>query len=162
MIGVRLLYLLACLAAFRSLAAEPPVNGMVDRIAAHFEAASSRLRPEDADSLEQFVSRARNTPGARLALLVPITSEPARSRFVAARVILLQPAERSTRQIAECANGAPLLAALRLVRLFGSSIFLLPERAGCARGQSTSRAGVLPKRLNVSTCTHGLRTRLIL
>jgi len=101
MIRVRLVYLLGCLAGSQCLAAELPVDGMVDRIAAHFEAASSRLRPEDADSLEQFVSRARNTPGARLALLVPITTEPARSRFVAARVSEL---ERHVQALAETAE----------------------------------------------------------
>lgn len=101
MIGSRLFYLLFYLAVSRSVAAEFPVDGMVDRIAAHFEVASSRLRPEDADSLEQFVSRARNTPGAHLALLVPITTEPARSRFVAARVSEL---ERHVQALAETAE----------------------------------------------------------
>jgi hypothetical protein len=83
------------------VAAEVAVDGMVDRIAAHFEAASSRLRPEDANALEQFVDRARNTPGARLALLVPITAEPARSRFVAARVSEL---ERHVQALSETAE----------------------------------------------------------
>ncbi len=101
MTGVRLFSVLACVAACGGQAAELPMDGMVDRIAAHFEAASSRLRPEDADSLEKFVSRTRNTPGARLALLVPITSEPARSRFVAARVSEL---ERHVQALAETAE----------------------------------------------------------
>jgi hypothetical protein len=101
MIGIRLLSLLGCLVASRGLAAELSVDGIVDRIAAHFEVASSRLRPDDAASLEQFVSRAKNTPGARLALLVPITTEPARSRFVAARVSEL---ERHVHALAETAE----------------------------------------------------------
>ncbi len=101
MIGVRPLCLLGCLAAYPSAAAEVSVDGMVDRIAAHFEAASSRLRPEDAVSLDQFVSRVRDTPGARLTVLVPITTEPARSRFVAARVSEL---ERRVQALAETAE----------------------------------------------------------
>ena len=101
MIGARLLCLLGCLAAYPSVATEVSSDGMVDRIAAHFEVASSRLRPEDTASLEQFVSRVRNTPGARLAVLVPMTTEPVRSRFVAARVREL---ERRVRALAETAE----------------------------------------------------------
>jgi hypothetical protein len=91
---------LLCLAALPALAYSA-ADEVVDRIAAHFEAASSRLRPEDAEPLDQFVSRVRNTPGARLAILVPITTEPARSRFVAARVTEL---ERHVQSLAETAE----------------------------------------------------------
>jgi len=101
MISARLLCLVGCLVACPSAAADVSIDGMVDRIAAHFEAASSRLRPEDAASLEQFVSRVRDTPGARLAVLVPMTTEPVRSRFVAARVREL---ERRVRALAETAE----------------------------------------------------------
>jgi hypothetical protein len=101
MIGTRFLCLAGVLTAAPSMGADISVDGMVDRIAAHFEAASSRLRPEDANSLDQFVSRVRRTPGASLAVLVPITTEPARSRFVAARVIEL---ERHVQELAETAE----------------------------------------------------------
>jgi hypothetical protein len=100
MIKLHFLCLLICLAALPAVA-EPAADGVVDRIAAHFEVASSRLRPEDAEALDQFVSRAKRTPGARLAVLVPITTEPARSRFVAARVSEL---ERHVQSLAETAE----------------------------------------------------------
>lgn len=97
---LRIPCLLICLAALPAMANSAP-DEVVERIAAHFEAASSRLRPEDAKTLDQFVSRARNIPGARLAVLVPITTEPARSRFVAARVSEL---ERHVQSLAETAE----------------------------------------------------------
>ena len=101
MIGLRLLGIAACLSIPFAADADLVADDVSERIAAHFEAASSRLRPEDADPLERFVARVRNTPGARLAVLVPITREPARARFVAARVNEL---ERRVQTLAETAE----------------------------------------------------------
>lgn len=96
----RLLCLLAGLAVTPARA-QTLSDEVVEKLAAHFEAASSRLRAEDAGTIEQFVSRAKSIPGAHLALLVPVTTEPARSRFVAARVSEL---ERHVQSLAETAE----------------------------------------------------------
>ena len=95
---VRLLCLISCFAMPLVAGANSGVDDVAERIAAHFEAASSRLRPGDAEPLERFVSRVRNTPGAKLAVLVPITSDPVHARFVAARITEL---ERQVRSLAE-------------------------------------------------------------
>jgi len=101
MIAIRLLGSVGWLAIALAAQAESSIDDSTERVAAHFEAASSRLRPEETESLERFVYRARNTPGAKLAVLIPITSEPARARFVAARVNEL---ERRVRSLAETAE----------------------------------------------------------
>jgi hypothetical protein len=70
--------------------ADVATTDSADRIAAHFEASSSRLRAEDIRPLDLFAQRAENMPGAKLAILVPNTTEPAHSRFVAARIAELE------------------------------------------------------------------------
>jgi hypothetical protein len=97
----RVLWLIACLIMPLAAGADSVADDVAERIAAHFEAASSRLRSGDSESLERFVSRVRNTPGAKLAVLIPITTEPARARFVAARVNEL---ERRVQSLAETAE----------------------------------------------------------
>jgi len=97
----RVLLFFACLALPLAAGADTVADDVAERIAAHFEAASSRLRSGDTESLERFVSRVRNTPGAKLAVLIPITTEPARARFVAARVNEL---ERRVQALAETAE----------------------------------------------------------
>lgn len=104
---IRLLSVLACLFIPLAAGADAFADDVADQIAAHFEAASSRLRPDEAELLDQFVARVRNTPGAKLAVLVPITSEPARARFVAARVTEL---ERRVQAVAEMAEYRHVLA----------------------------------------------------
>ena len=101
MAGLRALCVLGCLAIHCSVKADAVLDGATDRIAAHFEALSSRLRAEDAVPLAQFVAKAGTIPGAKLALLVPATSDPLRTRFVAARVAEL---ERHIRPLAETAE----------------------------------------------------------
>lgn len=98
---MRVLCALGCLAMQSGISAEVPLNSATDRIAAHFETMSSRLLTEDMKPLEQFVTRAENTPGAKLAVLVPTTNDPFRARFVAARVAEL---ERRVRPLAENAE----------------------------------------------------------
>lgn len=79
----------AVVASSPSLADLAPA-GSGERIAAHFEASSSRLRAEDVHDLERFVQRVENTPGAKLSVLFPSPAEPARTRFVAARIAELE------------------------------------------------------------------------
>ena len=98
---VRLLCLIGCLSVPPVAKANSATDDVAERIAAHFEAASSRLRPGDTETLERFVSRVRSTPGAKLAVLVPITSDPVHARFVAARVTEL---ERQVQSLAEAAE----------------------------------------------------------
>ena len=95
------LMMLGGMAVSRPVLADIAANGMEDRIAAHFEASSSRLRPEDADAIERFVLRARNVPGAKLTILVPDTTELARTRFVAARIAELERHVPSLPEVAE-------------------------------------------------------------
>lgn len=102
MTNLRILCLLGALISTSVKASDVSTDdGMVEQIAAHFEAASSRLRHEDTEALDLFVSRAKSIPGAHLALLVPMTSEPARSRFVAARVGELEHRVQALAEIAE-------------------------------------------------------------
>jgi len=116
----RSLCLIGCLVVPLVARANPATDDVAERIAAHFEAASSRLRSGDTESLERFVARVRNTPGAKLAVLVPITSDPVHARFVAARVTELErqvqslPEAVEYRRIASNSNADVLWLALVL------------------------------------------------
>ena len=101
MAGTRALCALGCFATQYQALADGASDSVQDRIAAHFEALSSRLRAEDAVPLAQFVARAGNIPGAKLAVLIPATNDPSHARFVAARVAEL---ERRVRPLAETAE----------------------------------------------------------
>lgn len=100
MAGLRALCVLGCLAAQYPVLADVISDGS-DRIAAHFEALSSRLAADDAVPLTQFVTRVGNIPGAKLVVLVPATNDSSRARFVAARVAEL---ERRIRPLSETAE----------------------------------------------------------
>ena len=123
MIGIRHLCLMAWFAAPYAASAEAPFDDVAERIAAHFEVASSRLRPEEVETLERFVSRVKATPGAKLAVLVPIASEPARARFVAARVSEL---ERRVQALAETAEYRPI-ATRSNADVLWLALFLTPQ-----------------------------------
>ena len=97
----RILCILGCITVHCPVEADGGQDAASDRMAAHFEALSSRLAPDDARPLAQFVERAGNIPGAKLAVLVPATNDPVRARFVAARVAEL---ERHVRALAESAE----------------------------------------------------------
>ena len=137
----RLLCLFGCLAAAPALG-QMSSDEVVDRIAAHFESASSRLRPEDAGALEQFVSRAKAMPGAHLELLVPITTEPARSRFVAARVSEL---ERRVQALADTAQYRRVAANSNTDALWLALV--LP--AAMVEGVSRSTSAVTPRPIDL-------------
>lgn len=101
MAGTRTLCALGCFAAQYQALGDAALDGTPERIAAHFEAFSSRLRNEDTAPLTQFVMKVGNIPGAKLAILVPTASDSSRARFVAARIAEL---ERRVRQLAEGAE----------------------------------------------------------
>ena len=98
-LALRMLCAAGCLAAPPAVAGDE-MDG-ARRIAAHFEALSSRLLPEDTIPLRQFVANVGNEPGAKLAILIPDTADPSRARFVLARVAEL---ERRIRSLAETAE----------------------------------------------------------
>jgi hypothetical protein len=101
MAGLRALCALGSFAAQCQALADLALDGVPDRIAAHFEVLSSRLRAEDAAPLAQFVAKAENIPGAKLAVLMPATNDPSRARFVAARVAELEHRVRTLAETAE-------------------------------------------------------------
>ena len=101
MIGIRLLGFVGCLVMPLAAGAGAFADDVTEQIAAHFEAASSRLRPEETELLDRFVARVKSIPGAKLAVLIPITSDPARARFVAARVTELERRVQAVAEIAE-------------------------------------------------------------
>jgi hypothetical protein len=99
--GLRAVCVLAGFAAQHQTLADATFDEGADRIAAHFEALSSRLQAADAAALARFVTKAETIPGAKLIVLVPAANDPARARFITARVAEL---ERIVRPLVEAAE----------------------------------------------------------
>lgn len=101
MTGIRALCAAGCVVAHCTVSAAPVLDEATDRIAAHFETQSSRLRASDDVPLAQFVAMASMISGSKLAVLVPAVRDPLRARFIAARVAEL---ERRVSMLAETAE----------------------------------------------------------